>query len=52
VPSHRVIPVNEEQPLSLDVAGFVTEWKTSGKGKNTLNPLTVELQFLEHHKTQ
>ena len=51
VPSHRVIPVIEEQPTNLDVAGFITEWK-SGKGKNTLNPLTVELQFLEHHKTQ
>ena len=51
VPSHRVIPVNEEQPTKLDVAGFITEWK-SGKGKNTLSPLTVELQFLEHHKAQ
>ena len=27
VPSHRVIPVNEEQPTNLDVAGFTTEWK-------------------------
>ena len=52
VPSHRVIPVNEEQPTNLDVAGFITEWK-SGKVKNKLNPLTVELPpFLEHHKTQ
>ncbi len=51
VPSHRVIPVNEEQPTYLDVAEFITEWK-SGKGKNILNPLNVELQFLEHHKTQ
>ncbi len=48
VPSHREIPDNEEQPTNLDVAGFITEWKTSGKGKSTLNPLTVELQFLEH----
>ena len=32
VPSHRVIPVNEEQPTKLDVAGFITEWK-SGEGK-------------------
>ena len=47
VPSHRVIPVNEEQPTNLDVAGFITKWK-SGKGKNILNPLNVELQFLEH----
>jgi hypothetical protein len=52
VPSHRVIPVNEEQPTSLDVAGFITEWKPSGNGKNTLTSLTVELQSLEHHKTQ
>jgi hypothetical protein len=51
VPLHRVIPVNEEQPTNLDVAGFIAEWKTSGKGKNILNPLTVELQLLEHHKT-
>ncbi len=51
VPSHRVIPVNEEQPTNLDVAGFIAEWKTSGKEKNILNPLTVELQLLEHHKT-
>ena len=51
MPSHRLVPDNEEQPTNLDVAGFITEWK-SGNGKNTLNPLTVELQFLEHHKTQ
>ena len=40
VPSHRVIPVVEEQPTNLDAAGFITEWKS--KGKNTLNPLTVD----------
>ena len=50
VQSPRVIPVIEDHCTSLDVAGFITEWK--GKGKNTLHSLKIELQFLEHHKMQ
>jgi hypothetical protein len=51
VPFHRVIPVNEELPTSLAVAGFITDRK-SGKGKNALHPITLELQFLHHHVKQ
>ncbi len=50
VPDYRVTPVNEEQPTKLEVAGFITEWKSSGE--NSLKPLTLEVQSLEHHKTQ
>ncbi len=31
-------------------AGFITEWKSNGK--KTLKPLPIDVQFLEHHKTQ
>ena len=51
VPFYRVIPVKEDLPTNLAVAGFITEWKSS-KGKNALIPITLELQFLEHHNTQ
>ena len=51
VPFYRVIPVKEDLPTNLAVAGFITEWQSS-KGKNALNPITLELQFLEHHNTQ
>ena len=50
VPDYRITPVHAEQPTKLEVAGFITEWKSSGK--NSLKPLTLDVQFLEHHKTQ
>jgi hypothetical protein len=50
VPEYRVLPVNEEQTTKLDVAGLITEWKSNGK--HTLKPLPIDVQFLEHHKTQ
>jgi hypothetical protein len=31
VPDYRVTPVNEDQPTKLEVAGFITEWKSSSK---------------------
>jgi hypothetical protein len=49
VPFYRVILVKEDLSTNLAVAGFITEWKSS-KGKNALIPITLELQFLEHHK--
>ena len=49
---HRVTAVNEEEPTQISVAGFITEWKAGSKGKNKLNPMKVEMQFLEHHKMQ
>ena len=62
MPSYRVISVNEEQHTSIGVAGFITEWKTTNKGKthqqalnkgtNSLNTVRIVLQFLEHHKMQ
>ncbi len=42
--------MNKEQSTILDIAGYFTEWKA--KGKNTLSPMTVNVQFLEHQKTQ
>jgi hypothetical protein len=50
VPTYRVHPLNEEQPTKLDVAGFITEWRAGGK--NTFKPLTLDVEFLEHHKMQ
>jgi hypothetical protein len=50
VSAYRVLPLNEEQSIKQDVACFITEWGASGK--NTLKPLTLEVQFLEHHKMQ
>ena len=49
-PTYNVLPLNEEQPTKLDIAGFITEWRAGGK--NTFKPLTLDVQFLEHHKTQ
>ncbi len=46
----RVLPWNEEQPTKLDVAGFITEWRAGGK--NTFEPFTLDVRFLEHYKTQ
>ena len=50
VTSYRVIPVNEEQSTTLDITGFITEWR--GKGKSTIGIIKLDLQSLEHHKTQ
>ncbi len=48
--TYSVTPVNEEQSTILDIACIVTEWKA--KGKDRLSPITVDVQFLEHQKTQ
>jgi hypothetical protein len=49
---HCLIPVNEEQPTRLDVAGFITKRKTNSKGKNSFNQLLMDLQFIQHYKPQ
>jgi hypothetical protein len=47
---YSVLPLSEEQSTKQDVSCFITKLRASGK--NTLKPLTLEVQFLEHHKTQ
>jgi hypothetical protein len=53
VPTYRVLSLNEEQSTKLDVVGFIMEWRGRRAGcKNTFKPLTLDIRFLEHHKTQ
>ncbi len=40
VSTYSILPLNEEQSTKLDFAGFITEWRASGK--NTPKSLTVE----------
>ncbi len=50
LPFHRVVRVDDEENIVISVPGFISEWKS--KGKNTLKPLKVDMQFLETHQNQ
>jgi hypothetical protein len=52
VPHHRIIRMKEDDSTSVSVSGFVKKWKTTIKTLEApkLVPVTLELQFLEHHK--
>ena len=52
-PECRILPVDEQQTTMVAVPGIVLQWK-SGKGKTIadqeLGDMTVEVQFIKHHK--
>jgi hypothetical protein len=49
---YRIIPADEQACTDISIPGFIVEVKKSLKGKHTLGPLKISLQFLENHKTQ
>jgi hypothetical protein len=49
VPTFRVVPSGSaEDPTSVSIPGFLVD--SEAKGKKTLAPIKVEMQFLEKHK--
>ena len=50
---YRVIPDEEQGSTSAKIKGMVLEWKSRKTlAKQEMGEMTLELQFLEHHKKQ
>ena len=50
---YRIIPEDESEATTARVKGIILSWKSrTAINKQTTSEMTMELQFLEHHKKQ
>ena len=50
-PEYRILPMNEEEPTSISIPGFILQWKGEKRiAEQELGDMLVDSQFIKHHK--